>query len=75
MQARGRSLAGAVESVTGRAERIRALYRRAYGRDPSSAEVELGLGYLNDRNADIGREPWEEYAHSLLAANEISFLN
>ena len=75
MQARGRSLAGAVQSVTDRAERIRALYRRAYGRDPSPDEVELGLGYLDDRNADIGREPWEEYAHSLLAANEISFLN
>ena len=75
MQARGRSLAEAVESLTGRAERIQALYRRVYGRDPSPAEVELGLGYLDDRNAAIGREPWEEYAHSLLAANEISFLN
>ena len=75
MQARGRSLAEAVESVTDRADRIAAMYRRAYGREPSAAEVELGLGYLDDRRAEIGREPWGEYAHSLLAANEISFLN
>ena len=75
MQERGRSLAEAVESATDRSDRIRALYRRAYGRNPSTAEVELGLGYLDDRRAEIGREPWDEYAHSLLAANEISFLN
>ena len=75
MQERGRSLAKAVESATDRSDRIRALYRRAYGRNPSTAEVELGLGYLDDRRAEIGREPWDEYAHSLLAANEISFLN
>jgi len=75
MQARGRSLAEAVGPVSDRAGRIRAMYRRAYGRDPSAVEVELGLGYLDERRAVIGREPWDEYAHTLLAANEISFLN
>ena len=75
MQERGRSLAEAVGSVSDRAERVGAMYRRAYGRDPSVAEVELGLRYLDDRRAAVGREPWDEYAHSLLAANEISFQN
>ena len=75
MQARGRSLAEAVGSVRDRAGRVRAMYRRAYGRDPSAREVELGLAYLGERRAVIGREPWDEYAHTLLAANEISYLN
>ena len=75
MQARGRSLAGAVASVTDRRERIVALYRRALGREPTAREQGLALQYLESRRARLGREPWEEFAHSLLATNEITFVN
>ncbi len=75
MQARGRSLADSVAAVRGRAERVEALYRQALARDPTERETDLALEYLEARRQELGREPWEEYAHSILGTTEISFLN
>ena len=75
MQARSRSLAESVASVTDRVERVATLYRRALGREPTAREQDLAARYLESRQARLGREPWEEYAHGLLATNEITFLN
>ena len=72
---RGRSLSGAVESIADRSERVAALYRRTLGRDPTNRESALALEYLDTRRAEVGREPWDEYAHSLLGTNELSFFN
>ena len=74
MQARGRSLSESVASLGDPGERITALYRKAFGRNPSEREVALALDYLADRKEQVGRDPWEEYAHGLLAANELSFV-
>lgn len=75
MQARGRSLSESVSRLRGRDERIQAMYRQALGRDPTSREVGLAKEYLDERKAQVGREPWHEYAHTLLGTNELSFLN
>ena len=75
IQDRGRVLSGTVEDIADRRDRVVALYRRTLGRDPTDWESELAMEYLDARHAEIGREPWDEYAHSLLATNELSFLN
>ena len=75
MQARGRSLSDSVAAIPDRDARIEALYRRALGRDPTGGDIALAKAYLEEREAQIGREPWDEYAHTLLSANELSFLN
>ena len=75
MQARGRSLSDSVAAFPDRDARIEALYRRALGRDPTDGDIALAKAYLEEREAQIGREPWDEYAHTLLSANELSFLN
>ncbi len=74
MQARGRHLAESVASIEPSQERVAALYRQVLGRDPSAEERTLAIDYLERRREKLGREPWEEYAHSVLAGTELSFL-
>jgi hypothetical protein len=51
-------------------ERILFAYRTAYGREPTAAELQLGLDYLGpEDNGHTAR--WEQYAQVLLAANEM----
>lgn len=57
-------------------EQIRRAFELAYGRPPSSAEVEPGLAYLlgtDEENVTLSR--WERYAQVLLAANEFMYLD
>ena len=75
MTGRGRQLAEAVSGVEGPAQRLAALYRRTLGRDPTTSESELGLGYLSARAAEIGRQPWDELAHALLGTTELTYFN
>ncbi len=75
MQARGRGLAALTEASEGRRARVSALYRQALGRDPTLREIELGLRFLEDRREELGREPWDEYAHGLLGTNELSYFD
>ena len=75
MQARGRSLAAMVDAIEDRKARIDALYRRTLSRDPTSRETGLAVGFLDERRGRIGRDPWDEYAHSLLATNELTYRN
>jgi cytochrome c553 len=51
-------------------ERILFAYRTAYGREPTAAELQLGLDYLGpEDNGHTAR--WEQYTQVLLAANEM----
>ena len=75
MQGRGRYLADSVAAISDPAARVAELYRRVFSREPAAREVSLALRYLSDRRSELGREPWEEVAHSLLSASELSFLN
>ncbi len=75
MQGRAVHLANAVAANSDSAVRVRSLYRRALGRDATRGEVAQVLDYISDRHLEVGRDPWEEFAHGLLAANELSFLD
>ena len=59
-------LAKAVEPEADNTARLRALYRKILARDPSPKELDLGLTYLAQGKLD-------EYAHVLLATNEVLF--
>jgi mono/diheme cytochrome c family protein len=61
------------------AARIRLAFQLAFSRDPSAAELQLGLDYM--AAADSGDQPqnslnrWERYAQILLAANEFLYID
>jgi hypothetical protein len=54
-------------------ERIDRAYRLLYGREPADAERKLGLAFVGSDAESIGR--WREYAHVLLASNEMLFVD
>jgi hypothetical protein len=66
VRAQAEALAKTLEPEKDNAARLRALYRKVLGRDPSAKELDLGLSYLNSA-------PFEEYAQVLLASNEEIF--
>jgi hypothetical protein len=49
--------------------RIRVLYRRVYGRDPSDQEVSVGLRFISQKSE------WDRYAQALLMTNEFVVLD
>jgi hypothetical protein len=53
--------------------RIERAYRLLYGRPASARELQLGLDYLGSDGDRLAR--WGEYAHALLAANEMMFVD
>jgi hypothetical protein len=53
--------------------RIDRAYRLLYGRPAAEKEVTLGLAFL--RQGDDRPARWQQYAHVLLAANEMLFLD
>ncbi|SIO31492.1 Planctomycete cytochrome C [Singulisphaera sp. GP187] len=66
------------------AERVRDLYQCAYQRDPSAEEIQRGLRFLHGTSAATGTEETiqkqpltrhERYAHVLLMANELVFVD
>ncbi len=67
MQQRATALAQRVEEIEEPSERVQTLYRLTLGREPSAAELRLGLDFL------AGGERWTEYAQALLGTNELSF--
>jgi mono/diheme cytochrome c family protein len=58
-------------------QRIRALYRLAYAREPDADEVTLGLRFLEAAAREPGGQldPWQRYAQVLLLANEFVFVD
>ena len=75
MERQAASLAALDEGIADGGKRIGAMYRRTFGRDATQNEIDLGLAFLKQRNAEIGREPWEEYAQVLLGANELIYFH
>jgi hypothetical protein len=61
------------ETSEGDRKQIERAYRLLYGRPPAGAEVELGLNYLAGGGDRAVR--WRQYAHVLLAANEMMFVD
>ncbi len=68
---RARALAGRIAGEgPDDAAKIRAAYRRVFGRDPRPAELKLGLEFVRK-----GAERWTQYARALLNSNEFLFVN
>jgi hypothetical protein len=61
------------ENLSTDERRIQRAYRLLYGRPPTDREMRLGLAYL--RAGDDRQARWQQYAHVLLAANEMLFID
>ncbi|HUG69600.1 MAG TPA: PSD1 and planctomycete cytochrome C domain-containing protein [Pirellulaceae bacterium] len=53
------------------ADRIRLAYRVAFGREPNSDELELGLTFLDGCDKAEEQAGWVQYAQIVLASNEM----
>jgi hypothetical protein len=60
------------ETSESQMQRIDLAYRTLYGRKPTGPEIELAEKFLN--NGDE-KQRWKQYAHVLLAANELQFVD
>ncbi len=63
-------------------EKIKAMYKLAYGRPADADEIALGLRYLADgrqdekeKKAGLHQSAWERYAQVLLLSNEFAFVD
>jgi hypothetical protein len=82
MVRQAKALAARVQGPTSSDDlaKIRQVYRLAFGRDATKAEVQFGVEFLN---APDGAETatkstlsrWEQYAQVLLSANEFTFID
>ena len=57
------------------AMRVRWIMRRAYGRDAAPQEIEAALAYIDSQASEPKHDPWQLFAHVLLASNEFIFLD
>jgi len=61
------------DAAAANTERITRAYKLLYGRPATDEEVRLGLNFLM---ADGDRQVrWKQYAHVLLAANELLYVD
>ena len=82
IQDRAKSLVTLMKSSAGSEdsnERITWLYRRLFGRDPLSDEMESMLQFVQKPKADNAdgttEDRWQSLAHAMLASNEFSFVD
>jgi hypothetical protein len=68
-----------VTKVTTPAEKVAALYRTAFARQPSSEEIKLALNYINSESTPDPKTPTltplEKLAQVLLETNEFAFID
>ncbi len=57
------------------AGRVRLAYRTVSGREPIDAELQLGLEFLDGCQQDDEHDRWTQYAHVLLASNELLIID
>ena len=62
------------DSAAASAEQVQSIYSILYSRQPSAAELDLALGFLQ-LPAESQLTRWEQYSHALLAANEMSYID
>ncbi|MBI1355943.1 MAG: DUF1553 domain-containing protein [Acidobacteria bacterium] len=75
MQARAEALSAAAGHDDEPQQKIRTLYRRTLGRNPQADEIDLALSFLAQRQRELGRPAWAEYAQVLLATNELTYFH
>lgn len=54
--------------------RIERAYRLLYSRAPTENEIRLGLEFLGKTQGDDRQTAWQQYAHVLMASNELLFV-
>jgi len=78
-QARGLAHRPDVAGLADPGQRIGRLYQLVFGREPTTEETDLGLGFVagtGQSSTPAGAlDPWESYAHALLMSNEFVFLD
>ena len=60
-----------IQKLKGPAEKVEAMYRAAYGRPPETDERDLAVEFVSKS----GTDRWIDLAHSLLIANEFTFVD
>lgn len=55
--------------------RIRRAYELLYSRQPTDRELQLGMQYFGDAADEERIQRWKQYAHVLLASNELLFVD
>lgn len=64
------------EVPRGNEARIKRAFLLAYGRPASTTEIELGISYLETKDAELNKlTRWERYAQVLLGSNEFMYLD
>ena len=62
------------DSAAANAEQVQSIYSILYSRQPSAAELDLALGFLQ-LPAESQLTRWEQYSHALLATNEMNYID
>jgi hypothetical protein len=77
IQDRALALAAKVAASAGDDEtsRVRELYRRIFSREPNPAEEDRLLRFVRSAADPSSTAAWQQVAHTLLAANEFSFVD
>ena len=77
VQDRARALAALSGRLAGTddSRRARELYHRVFSREPRAAELSRILRFVQAGDASARDFAWQQVAHSLLAANEFSFVD
>ncbi|MEQ9409266.1 MAG: PSD1 and planctomycete cytochrome C domain-containing protein [Fuerstiella sp.] len=63
------------QAATDDTARIQLAYTLLYARAPTEQETALGLNFLGDSEGEQRVQSWQQYAHALLASNEMMFVD
>ena len=75
IQDRAASLAKRIENIVDAEQRVRFLYRQAYGREPQDEELTVALQFVSRQGDEEAGDRWQQLSHVLLAANEFVFVD
>ncbi len=63
------------EKLESEQDRIGLAYRLLFARAPTERETQLALDFIGDTTGEARTNAWAQYAHVLLASNEVLFVN
>jgi hypothetical protein len=77
IQDRAKALAAhqELDNVESDEERIRRMYQRCFSRPPDPDDLRIALTFIQSQPSDSETDPWQRFAHALLASNEFVFVD
>ena len=77
IQDRAKALAAHKEfaNVKNDEERIRWIYQRCFSRPPAPDDLKIAIAFIQSQPSDSETDPWQRFAHALLASNEFVFVD